>query len=811
MQRLFIVFLLVITLLGIFELNAQEPEWQIYNTSNSLIPSNEIFNFSRDNQNNIWLGTNSSGCAKFDGQTFEVYNTENGLSNDMVRATKIGPDSTLWVGTAWGLNHKTNNSWEYFLNHEVTVSNIQFSANGRMWVGTGTEGLYSYYQNVWTQYTTSNSQLPSNYVNDIEIINDNDIWVGCYNGGLVHIVNGIFTIYNSGNSDLGVNTVWDLYHHDNYLWVSTQTGGVYRLDLGTMNWTAYTTSNSGLPNNNVKSHLTIGNKEFFGTWGGGLAICEGNNWQIFNMSNSPLPDDNIGLRCFQLLENNYLAIGTNNGLAILNINIGDPWGNPEILQTNMTVISEIRIDNLPADDGDIVAAFEINDGQEVLRGKTTVNLNNGISSAIQMIYFANENSVIKFKIWDNSENVIYNCLETVQTQANGIIGSYPNELFLINGVLEQNIFELTSGWNLISFNCLSQNREIETVFADYLDFILLIKDDTSTFIYGYPDNTLSEFWIGNGYWVNMVSPQTIEVNGIHANNTIELTSGWNLIGYNLLNAQTVETALASIMDNVLEVKGVDGIYTPGNPMNSLTSLEPLKGYWIKVNNACTLVYTESDVAKLLMKNNRPNRQVIIKPNSFTVVAKVTHNGQNLAENSQLLAYSGQELRGEVNVHIINGHSLAYLQVFSDQVNEQITFKVIENGQTIQSIQTFTSQPGSIVGNYQNGDFYQIDATLKIYDNALAPLVEISSIYPNPFNPTTNIKYTLGMNQKVNVSIFNVKGQLIRTLVNETQDAGDHQVEWDGKTDKNENTGSGVYFCKVSGLLKTQTKKMIMMK
>jgi len=69
-------------------------------------------------------------------------------------------------------------------------------------------------------------------------------------------------------------------------------------------------------------------------------------------------------------------------------------------------------------------------------------------------------------------------------------------------------------------------------------------------------------------------------------------------------------------------------------------------------------------------------------------------------------------------------------------------------------------------------------------------------YPNPFNPSTKISYHLDSELHVELSIYNIKGQRIRTLVNEKQPAGNHAIIWNGRDDKNSQAASGIYFYEV---------------
>ena len=88
-------------------------------------------------------------------------------------------------------------------------------------------------------------------------------------------------------------------------------------------------------------------------------------------------------------------------------------------------------------------------------------------------------------------------------------------------------------------------------------------------------------------------------------------------------------------------------------------------------------------------------------------------------------------------------------------------------------------------------------------------------YPNPFNPVTNIAFSLSEPGHVTLEVYNVKGEKVRTLVDKVLAANNHIVTWNGKNDNNKSVSSGVYFYKMisesnSGEY-TSTKKMILLK
>ncbi len=84
-------------------------------------------------------------------------------------------------------------------------------------------------------------------------------------------------------------------------------------------------------------------------------------------------------------------------------------------------------------------------------------------------------------------------------------------------------------------------------------------------------------------------------------------------------------------------------------------------------------------------------------------------------------------------------------------------------------------------------------------------------YPNPFNPVTNIAFSLSEAGFVTLEIYNIKGQKVKSLVNEKLDAGAHQVLWNGKEESGKSASSGVYFYKIKAGNFEQTKKMILLK
>ena len=92
-----------------------------------------------------------------------------------------------------------------------------------------------------------------------------------------------------------------------------------------------------------------------------------------------------------------------------------------------------------------------------------------------------------------------------------------------------------------------------------------------------------------------------------------------------------------------------------------------------------------------------------------------------------------------------------------------------------------------------------------------PRVLTAKNFPNPFNPTTEIKFSVPRSGDVQISIYNVKGEKVRTLVNENYDAGSYSTMWNGTNDRGSAVASGVYFYEVRAGNSTVVNKMALVK
>ena len=102
-------------------------------------------------------------------------------------------------------------------------------------------------------------------------------------------------------------------------------------------------------------------------------------------------------------------------------------------------------------------------------------------------------------------------------------------------------------------------------------------------------------------------------------------------------------------------------------------------------------------------------------------------------------------------------------------------------------------------------------TLSIDGADIPEVFALHQNYPNPFNPITTLRYDLPEQSMVNIIIYDLLGRQVRTLINQTQDAGFKSVIWDATNDYGKPVSAGVYLYKIQAEGFIQTKKMVLLK
>ena len=318
---------IVLKIICCFLISTCDLECQVithYNTENSEIPFNTVRCIELQN-NGLWVGTDA-GLARFINNQWEIFNSNNSpLYSDDIRALKADGDSIIWIGTVnGGLFSYDGSNWENFnvsnsglLDNLIRDINIDQLSN--IWIST-TEGLFMFDRTNWEHWNMQDNNLLTNNITSVQIGTHNEKYVGTINGGIIYFDSlNQYNEYTIINSDLPDNSVVAIEIDGNgQPWfLSPAAGLVNDTDLGGP-WENFNNLNSGLPSNALNCLQFMDNKLVIGSEVSGLIFKDGESWQYINTTNSDLPDDNILSVKVDDLQN--IWVGTfNAGLCKINL------------------------------------------------------------------------------------------------------------------------------------------------------------------------------------------------------------------------------------------------------------------------------------------------------------------------------------------------------------------------------------------------------------------------------------------------------------------------------------------------------------
>jgi len=393
---------------------------------------------------------------------------------------------------------------------------------------------------------------------------------------------------------------------------------------------------------------------------------------------------------------------------------------------------------------------------------------------------------------------------------------------------------VNSGWKWLSFpsldNVLTDADTAGYVLEDILDYSILEEVLTMNYTIGwdgsYWNHTDEHFSRTEGFKFHMNDDVTLDVPGFKVadNTTIALAGNEdaNWVGYWIEETQLVSDAFASYWNggNIIFIQ------------HQFWSASRKYGVWYyKMQNEVqpTLSYGDMVIVKCNTAINDFKWDYSSPPVERTVFADPEYfTFEERAEYVPLfIEVDGNNMPREIGAYV-NGVCIGAT--------------VVEDTLTQINAYTASAPPGNIElelyygGRSENKrlSFYNCvrssnpnivlrQLSTENSDNAwFVDLREGSSIvptpekvslnnYPNPFNPTTTIAYSLPNDGLIELRIFNVKGQLVKTLIDGEQLAGSYEMVWNGRDNNKKSVSSGIYFYKLSTKDKTIMKKMLMLK
>ena len=185
-------------------------------------------------------------------------------------------------------------------------------------------------------------------------------------------------------------------------------------------------------------------------------------------------------------------------------------------------------------------------------------------------------------------------------------------------------------------------------------------------------------------------------------------------------------------------------------------------------------------------------------------------------------YPGVVLESDSNLTTIFNNHFWFYGMDSNTCNS-VQFTVLADSSiSSDTMITFIAYPKAL--NCYNQPEYCIESDSVVFEilisldyvslqsNNTTPIeFALQQNYPNPFNPVTKLRYTIPKKSHVEIIIYDMLGRQVKTLINQTQDAGYRSVTWDATNDYGKPVSGGIYLYQVNVGSNISTKKMVLLK
>jgi hypothetical protein len=450
---------------------------------------------------------------------------------------------------------------------------------------------------------------------------------------------------------------------------------------------------------------------------------------------------------------------------------------------------------------------------------------------------------------------------STQTEWKSVTSGYSmgTGLYAADGLMILNRFDVSSivslgiqfsiGWNMFSVNLAPVPPDLISVMAPVQDDVVIVKNGQGkTYIPEFQINDIGDVDFRQGYKAYLKRGPGLEIHGtpVSPSTPLDLLSGWNMIGFLPNLSIPVETALAGISDRLVMAKNNrGGAYIPEYGINTLVSMSPGQGYQVYLSSAGTLVYPTGAYPKAA----RP-APAIARPDAaehFQFIANTGENATVIVPVEAAPRYSsGTSIATGDEIGVFTTGGLCCGAMVWEEKNAAIT--VWGDNAVTDSVDGFlagdtlrlclweksTDREFSIRVRFRAGDpvVYAADG-ISVVDSLVANLISgiadgkgngipedcgLSGNYPNPFNSETVIEYRMPGSAEVDLTVYDLNGRPVRSLVRELKPAGFHQARWDGTDDAGRSAASGIYYYRIQlkgkedgGFAYRMGRKMILMR
>jgi uncharacterized repeat protein (TIGR03803 family) len=424
----------------------------------------------------------------------------------------------------------------------------------------------------------------------------------------------------------------------------------------------------------------------------------------------------------------------------------------------------------------------------------------------------------------NSGNEQYKAITT--------IGNPQNQTTLHDQATSIDI-SLTTGWNIISFAAEPDNMSLMSIVTPLKNAGTLVKiqDEKGNAIeqlpapIGWVDN-IGLMKVSEGYKIKVSANTMLSATGkpVTLPYNITLATGWNIMGYPSITSQAAMAAFQPLIDagtllKVQDEKGnaIEKLPAPIGWIDNIHNLLPGEGYKIKTNAGTTLTINNSGKGE-----NQITETAITSPAHFKPIFKgngldqmniyvksPTIDGVALKAGDEMGVFDGGRCVGAV---VVDDPNLSYYTIIAsldDPTTKEADGFTEGNIFNLKVWNAQTGLEGKVKQEeYQKGYtkyFEKLGTSVLKVDFTKESFTVLGDAFPNPSKDKTTFSFQLAGESKVRLELYNIKGDLVKVLLDRQMPGGTHQVEWDNMLANGNSASSGIYFyrLKLNNFMKTK--------
>jgi len=385
--------------------------------------------------------------------------------------------------------------------------------------------------------------------------------------------------------------------------------------------------------------------------------------------------------------------------------------------------------------------------------------------------------------------------------------------------------------NMVSFCVDTDNTEVSSVLSDN-DMLIVANDAGQYYVPGFGVDQIGSVDLTRGLecFINGANPQTVVVEGLPADLSQAIAINpfqVNLISYLPQECMSTDDVFAGYEDQILLVQDDMGRYfVPSFGVMTLTEMCPGDGYSIFLNgpNGFDFTYPSGDMARSSASfawesYNDASASVmyaddIVKTGISHPIILTSLEGM-VEPGDELVAYADGNVVGATRV--VDSSMPIVLAAWGSYNEYGVNLPGYVEGDAIE-LRLYSLSEGrelyveaDLEGAYYGSTPITSGTGVVLTSSAVPMAYDLMQNYPNPFNPSTTIGFSVPESSHVTLSIYDMTGRLVTTLVDGTVDMGVHMVEWNGEDSSGSMVSAGVYIYALESADMVVTNKMIFMK